>query len=266
MTETPVLYTKTGNIATLTLNRPEKLNAMDEALMAALERHLIDIESDHEVRAVILTGAGRGFCSGGDQTRERGNEGQERFFDGDLGGDVIERLNRCILRMQNLQKPIIGCINGVAVGAGCNLALATDLRIASDAAKFGEVFSRIGLVPDGGGTYFLPRIVGTAKALELIMLGDIIEAEEAHRIGLLNRVVPADQLAAETHKLAERLANGPTLAHGLAKTGVYQSQNMSLEDVLNMEARNQAVASRSEDRVEGAAAFREKRQPRFMGR
>ncbi len=154
----------------------------------------------------------------------------------------------------------------MAVGAGCNLALATDLRIASDAAKFGEVFSRIGLVPDGGGTYFLPRLVGTAKALELIMLGDIIEAEEAQRIGLLNRVVPADQLQAETQKLAERLGNGPTLAHGLAKTGVYQSMNMALEDVLNMEARNQAVAGRSEDRAEGATAFREKRPPRFIGR
>jgi 2-(1,2-epoxy-1,2-dihydrophenyl)acetyl-CoA isomerase len=168
--------------------------------------------------------------------------------------------------MQNLTKPIIGCINGVAVGAGCNLALATDIRIASDAARFGEVFSRIGLVPDGGGTYFLPRLVGTAKALELIMLGDIIEAEEAHRIGLVNRVVPADQLQVETHKLAERLANGPTLAHGLAKVGVYQSMNMSLEDTLNMEARNQGIAGRSQDRAEGAAAFREKRQPHFIGR
>ncbi len=266
MAETPVLYTKTGNVATLTLNRPDKLNAMNEALMGELERHLIDIESDSEVRAVILTGAGRGFCSGGDQTRDRTHEGSEKFFDGDLGGDVIERLNRCILRMQNLQKPIIGCINGVAVGAGCNLALATDLRIASDAAKFGEVFSRIGLVPDGGGTYFLPRLVGTAKALEMIMLGDILEAEEAHRIGLVNRVVPAEQLQTTTQELAERLGNGPTLAHGLAKTGVYQSMNMSLEDVLNMEARNQAVAGRSEDRVEGAAAFREKRPPRFIGR
>jgi 2-(1,2-epoxy-1,2-dihydrophenyl)acetyl-CoA isomerase len=266
MAEAPVLYTKTGNVATLTLNRPAKLNAMDEALMAELERHLIDMASDQEVRAVILTGAGRGFCSGGDQTRDRAKAIQGKFFDGDLGGDVIERLNRCILRMQHLPKPIIGCINGVAVGAGCNLALATDLRIASDAARFGEVFSRIGLVPDGGGTYFLPRLVGTAKALELIMLGDIIEAEEAYRLGLVNRVVPADQLQAATQQLAERLGNGPTLAHGLAKVGVYQSMHMSLEDVLNMEARNQAVVARSEDRAEGAAAFREKRQPRFIGR
>ena len=266
MAEASVLYTKSGNVATLTLNRPHKLNAMDETLMGELERYLIDIASDPEVRAVILTGAGRGFCSGGDQTRDRTHAGQETFFDGDLGGDLIERLNRCILRMQQLPKPIIGCINGVAVGAGCNLALATDLRIASAAATFGEVFSRIGLVPDGGGTYFLPRLVGTAKALELIMLGDMIDAEEAHRIGLVNHVVPADQLQAETQQLAERLGHGPTLAHGLAKTGVYQAMNMSLEDVLNMEARNQAIAGRSADRVEGAAAFREKRQPRFIGR
>ncbi len=262
----PVLYSKNGPVATLTLNRPEALNAMNEALVAELEHCLIQIEADPEVRAVVLTGAGRGFSSGGDQKRDRTNEGETKFFDGDLGGDVIERLNRCVVRMQNLPKPIIGCINGVAVGAGCNLALATDIRIASDAARFGEVFSRIGLVPDGGGTYFLPRLVGTAKALELIMLGDIIEAEDAHQIGLVNRVVPADQLQAETQKLAERLANGPTLAHGMAKLGVYQSMNMTLEDTLNMEARNQSVAGRSQDRVEGATAFQEKRQPNFIGR
>ncbi len=266
MADAPVLYEKRGNVATLTLNRPETLNAMNEAMMAELERCLIDIAADPEVRAVVLTGAGRGFSSGGDQKRERGAEGDQKFFDGDLGGNVVERLNRCVLRLQQLPKPVIGCINGVAVGAGCNLALATDLRIASDASRFGEVFSRIGLVPDGGGTYLLPRLVGTSKALELIMLGDIIDAEEALRIGLVNRVVPADQLAAETQQLAERLANGPTLAHGLAKTGVYQGMNMSLEDVLNMEARNQSVAGRSQDRQEGAAAFREKRQPNFIGR
>jgi 2-(1,2-epoxy-1,2-dihydrophenyl)acetyl-CoA isomerase len=266
MADAPVLYEKRGNVAILTLNRPDTLNAMNEAMMAELERCLIDIEADPEVRAVVLTGAGRGFSSGGDQKRERSAEGETKFFDGDLGGNVVERLNRCVLRLQQLPKPVIGCINGVAVGAGCNLALATDLRIASDASRFGEVFSRIGLVPDGGGTYLLPRLVGTAKALELIMLGDIIDAQEALRIGLVNKVVPADQLAAETQQLAERLANGPTLAHGLAKTGVYQAMNMSLEDVLNMEARNQAVAARSQDRQEGAAAFREKRQPHFIGR
>ena len=266
MSESPVLYRKDGNVVTLTLNRPEALNAMNEPLMAELERHLIDIESDAVARAVVLTGAGRGFCAGGDLKRDRMAEGQDRFFDGDPGGTVIERLNRCVLRMHNLPKPIIACINGVAVGAGCNLALATDLRLASDAARFGEVFSRIGLVPDGGGTYFLPRLVGTAKALEMIMLGDIIDAQEALRIGLVNRVVEADRLEAETRLLAERLATGPTLAHGLAKTGVYRAMNRPLEDVLNMEARNQSIASRSRDHVEGTAAFLEKRRPDFIGR
>src|SRR5262245_15360201 len=266
MADSPVLYHKHDSIVTLTLNRPETLNAMNEAMLAELEHLLIGLEADATVRAVILTGAGRAFSSGGDQKREREAEGQELFFDGDLGGGVIERLNRCVLRLQQLTKPVIGSINGVAVGAGCNIALATDLRIAADTARFGEVFARVGLVPDGGGTYFLPRLVGTAKAMELILLADIIEAQEALRIGLVNWVVPADQLPEETQKLAERLARGPTLAYGLAKTGLYQGLTMSLEDTLNMEARNQAIAARSQDRAEGAAAFRDKRQPRFIGR
>jgi 2-(1,2-epoxy-1,2-dihydrophenyl)acetyl-CoA isomerase len=243
MAESPVLYHKYDSIVTLTLNRPETLNAMNEAMMAELERLLIGLEADTTVRAVILTGAGRAFSSGGDQKRERDAEGTQLFFDGDLGGGVIERLNRCVLRLQRLAKPVIGCINGVAVGAGCNIALATDLRLASDAARFGEVFTRVGLVPDGGGTYFLPRLVGTAKAMELMLLAEIIDAQEALR-----------------------LAQGPTLAYGLVKTGLYQGLTMPIEDVLNMEARNQTTAARSQDRAEGVTAFREKRQPRFLGR
>jgi 2-(1,2-epoxy-1,2-dihydrophenyl)acetyl-CoA isomerase len=261
-----VLYDRRDSIVTLTLNRPETLNAMNEAMMGELERQLIQVAADTTVRAVVLTGMGRAFSSGGDQKRDRHTEGQQQFFDGDLGGSVIERLNRCILRLQQLPKPVIGCINGVAVGAGCNIALATDLRIAADTARFGEVFSLRGLVPDGGGTYFLPRLVGAAKAMELILLAEIIDAQEALRINLVNWVVPAAQLAAETQKLAERLAQGPTLAYGLAKTGLYQGLEMGLEEVLNLEARNQAIAGRSQDRAEGAAAFREKRPPRFIGR
>jgi 2-(1,2-epoxy-1,2-dihydrophenyl)acetyl-CoA isomerase len=226
----------------------------------------MEIEADTTVRAVILTGAGRAFSSGGDQKRDRQNEGQGLLFEGDLGGGVVERLNRCVLRLQRLARPVLGSINGVAVGAGCNLALATDLRLASDTARFGEVFARVGLVPDGGGTYLLPRLVGTAKAMELILLAEIIDAQEALRIGLVNWVVPAEALPAETQKLAERLAQGPTLAYGLAKTGLYQGLTMSLEDTLNLEARNQAIAARSQDRAEGAAAFQEKRPPRFCGR
>ena len=265
MADSPVLYDKRDSIVTLTLNRPATLNAMNEAMLAELERLLMAITADTTVRAVILTGAGRAFSSGGDQKREHDAEGQQPCFDGDLGGGVIERLNRCVLRLQRLAKPVIGSINGVAVGAGCNIALAADLRIASDAARFGEVFTRVGLVPDGGGTYFLPRLVGTAKAMELMLLADIIDAQEALRLGLVNWVVPADRLQDETQTLAERLAQGPTLAYGLVKAGLYQSLSMPLEDVLNMEARNQAIAARSQDRVEGLAAFREKRQPRFRG-
>ncbi len=266
MAESPVLYDKHNSIVTLTLNRPETLNAMNEAMMAELERLLIAVEVDTTVRAVVLTGTGRAFSSGGDQKRERHGEDVQSFFDGDLGGSVVERLNRCVLRLQRLAKPVIGSINGVAVGAGCNIALATDLRLAADTARFGEVFARIGLVPDGGGTYFLPRLVGTAKAMELVLLAEIIDAQEALRIGLVNWVVPADTLPEETQKLAQRLAEGPTLAYGLAKAGLYQGLTMSLEDTLNMEARNQAMVARSQDRAEGAAAFRDKRQPRFRGR
>jgi 2-(1,2-epoxy-1,2-dihydrophenyl)acetyl-CoA isomerase len=266
MADAPVLYDKHDSIVTLTLNRPETLNAMNVAMMADFERLLGDIETDNNVRAVVLTGAGRAFSSGGDQKRQQQTEGYEKLFDGDPGGTLIERLNRCVLRLQRLPKPVIGCINGVAVGAGCNLALATDLRIASEAARFGEVFTRVGLVPDGGGTYFLPRLVGTAKAMELIMLADIIEAQDALRAGLVNWVVPADKLSEETQKLATHLAQGPTMAYGLAKTGLYQGLQMSLEDVLNMEACHQAIAARTQDRAEGVAAFREKRPPRFIGR
>ncbi len=266
MAENPVLYHQHESIVTLTLHRPETLNAMNEAMLAELERVLMAVATDTTVRVVVLTGSGRAFSSGGDQKRERHAEGQQRFFEGDLGGTVIERLNRCVLRLQRLPKPVLGSINGVAVGAGCNLALATDLRVASEQARFGEVFTRIGLVPDGGGTYFLPRLVGTAKALELMLLADIIDAQEALRLGLVNWVVPAEQFQAETQRLAERLAQGPTLAYGLVKTGMYQGLTMSLEDVLNMEARNQHIAARSQDRSEGAAAFREKRPARFIGR
>lgn len=261
-----VLYHTHNHVATLTLNRPETLNAMNEPLMAAFERYLLAIEADPSVRVVVLTGMGRGFSSGGDQKRVRETEGQQLFFEGDAGGNLIERLNRCVLRLQRLPKPVIGAINGVAAGAGCNLALATDLRIAADTARFVEAFARVGLVPDAGGTYFLPRLVGTAKALELIMLADIIDAQEALRLGLVNWVVPAETLEAETAKLAERLANGPTVAYGLAKTAVYRGLEMTLEDVLNMETRNQTIAGRTQDRAEGVAAFRDKRPPRFQGR
>ena len=191
MTEDPVVYERRDGVVTLRLNRPETLNAMNEAMMAEFERLLPDIAADATVRVVVLTGTGRAFSSGGDQKRDRGQDAERKFFDGDLGGGVVERLHRCILQLQRLPKPVIASVNGVAVGAGCNLALAADLRIAADSARFGEVFSLRGLVPDGGGSYFLPRLVGVAKAMELVLLADIIDADEALRIGLVNWVKPA---------------------------------------------------------------------------
>src|SRR5438093_8720894 len=187
MTNGSVLYGRHDGIATLTLNRPETLNAMNEAMMGDIERILIELEADAAVRVVVLTGAGRAFSSGGDQ--KRSGESPPSFFEGDPGGALTERLNRCVLRMQRLQQPIVGSINGVAAGAGLNIALATDLRIAADSARFGEVFARVGLVPDGGGTYFLPRLVGTAKAMEVILLADLLLVPDAMRIELLNHVV-----------------------------------------------------------------------------
>ena len=213
MTDGPVVCERRDGVVTLRLNRPETLNAMNEAMMAEFERLLPQIAADATVRAVALTGTGRAFSSGGDQKRDRGQEAERKFFDGDLGGGVVERLHRCILHLQRMPKPVIASVNGVAVGAGCNLALAADLRI-----------------------------------------------------GLVNWVKPAHEWQAETDKLAERLAQGPTLAYGMAKSAVYQGLEMSLEDVLNVEARNQAIAGRSQDCAEGVAAFLEKRQPRFIGR
>ena len=221
--------------------------------------------ADTAARVVILTGAGRAFSSGGDQKRG-GVAVPPSFFAGDPGGALIERLNRCILRMQRLPKPIIGSINGVAAGAGMNIALATDLRIASDAARFGEVFARVGLVPDGGGTYFLPRLVGTAKAMELILLADIVDAQEALRIGLVNRVVPAEQLEQETLKLAERLAQGPTVAYGAVRRAVTHSAEHDFAESVAFEGEMMALTGRTRDHRHAVEAFVAKKKPTFEGR
>jgi len=265
----PVLYAQEDGVATITLNRPEARNAVTAGSFLELERLLIEIEADDLVRAVVITGAGRGFSAGADlkpQSEEERRRTMASAFPGDAGGDILERANRCILRMRNLPKPVIASVNGDAVGIGCSLALATDLRIASDAARLGVVFSRIGLGPDGGASLFLRELVGTARALELLFLGDLISADDALRLGLLNRVVPAAELDEVTGALARRLATGPTLAYGIAKQAVYESASLSLGNLLDLEARNQKIAGRSQDSGEGVSAFIEKRPPKFVGR
>jgi len=264
-----LLFERQGGVATLTLNRPEARNALTTGLFLEMERVLLEVEKDDAVRAVVLTGAGGSFSAGADLkpvSKEERRRSEAPSFPGDAGGDILERGNRCILRLRELAKPVLGSINGDAVGIGCSLALATDLRIASDAARFGVVFSRIGLAPDGGASHLLRELVGTAKALELLFTGDLIEAGEALRLGLVNRVVPPDDLADATRDLAERLARGPTLAYGAAKAAVHASADLPFEALLDFEARNQRVVSRSDDVKEGIRSFLERRKPEFRGR
>jgi 2-(1,2-epoxy-1,2-dihydrophenyl)acetyl-CoA isomerase len=267
-TEPALLFEKANGIATFRLNRPASRNALTTGMFLDMERLLIDVESDDEVRVVVITGTGRGFSSGADLKPESDAERErtrKSSFPGDQGGDILDRGNRCMLRLHRLPKPVIGSINGDAVGIGCSLALATDLRIASDTARLGVVFSRRGLGPDGGASYFLRTLVGPAKALELLYLGDLIDASEALQMGLVNRVVPEGELEKATFELAERLASGAPLAYRAAKAAVYEGAHLPLESVLDLEARNQKIVGRSRDVREGIKAFLEKRKPEFRG-
>ncbi|MGI9430749.1 MAG: enoyl-CoA hydratase/isomerase family protein [Myxococcota bacterium] len=264
-----LLFEKEGGVATFTLNRPASLNALTTGMFLDMERILIEVEADEEVRVVVFKGAGPGFSSGADlkpMTKEERQRTEAVSFPGDRGGDILDRANRCILRLRNLPKPVIASLHGNAVGIGCSLALAADLRVASESARLGVVFSRIGLAPDGGASYFLRDLVGTAKALELMFFGDLIPAKEALELGLVNRVVAPDELEGATSEWAGRLASGPTLAYGFAKAAAYQGADLSLESVLDLEARNQEIAGRSHDSKEGIRAFLEKRKPEFRGR
>ncbi|MGH2404938.1 MAG: enoyl-CoA hydratase-related protein [bacterium] len=247
-------------VLTITLNRPDVLNAINEQMTADLAEAMRVAERTPDVRCVVLTGTGRGFCSGQD-LRDRAGIGEISY-----GDSLRKRYNPVILRIRTIEKPVIAAVNGVAAGAGCNLALAADLRIASDRASFIEVFSRVGLIPDSGGTFTLPRLVGLAKAMELAWTADPIDAAEALRIGLVNRVVPHDELATVAHDLARRLSEGPTRAFGLTKRAFNYALNAPLDAALEYEAHMQEIAGHTHDHREGVTAFLEKRRPRFEGR
>jgi 2-(1,2-epoxy-1,2-dihydrophenyl)acetyl-CoA isomerase len=258
MAET-VLRDLANGALTLTLNRPDALNSfnveMKETLLAALK----EAARDKAVRVVLLTGAGRAFSAGQD-LKERQDPGAA-----DLGTELRLRYNPIIRAMRRLEKPVIGAINGVAAGAGISVALACDLRIASESASFIEVFGRVGLVPDTGSSWFLPRLVGYARAAEMSFTTDPVDAATAERIGLVNRVVPADQLMAEADALAGRLAKSAPIALALAKRALNRSLETTLEQALEFEAQLQAIAGRSKDYAEGVAAFVEKRPANFTG-
>lgn len=258
-----IIYTKENGIATITLNRPDKMNAFTPEMMDSMYRAVDDARKDDEIKVLVLTGTGRAFCSGADvkamaQRLRQPDQGQERKI------PEAERVSLYLL-FQKCEKPVIAAVNGVAVGGGLDLACACDIRIASDRARFAELFIRRGMIPAAGGTYFLPRLVGIDKALELIWTGDMVDAKEALRIGLVTMVVPHDELEHATLDLAEKLAKGPSRAIQMSKRVVYEGLDMDLETTLKHVAAAVKEITQTRDHEEGAKAFVEKREPVFRG-
>ncbi|MFZ5645838.1 MAG: enoyl-CoA hydratase/isomerase family protein [Bacillota bacterium] len=268
-----ILYTKVAGIAYITLNRPESFNAFSVDMLKGWASALLDAGADDEVNVIVVTGAGKAFCSGGDVKAMQAGKGFLHREDetGQLGPmdykkSLWDLIHRIPLILENLDKPVIASINGPATGAGLDMALMCDLRIASDQAKFAESYIRMALVPGDGGAFLLPRLVGLPKALELLWTGDIIDAEEALRIGLVNRVVPAGQLEQATVEMARRLAQGPQLAIRMIKRLVYQGLKSDLRTALDTVSSHMAIITGTEDHKEAAKAFFEKRKPCFKGR
>jgi 2-(1,2-epoxy-1,2-dihydrophenyl)acetyl-CoA isomerase len=257
-----LLETTEGGIAWLKLNRPDRLNAFSPAMLEALGEALPRLASDAEVGAIVVTGAGRGFCAGGDvKTMEsRATQGFEERVEG------LRRMHQLPMLLHTIPKVVIAMVNGPAVGAGLGLALACDLRIAGRSARFGTGFAGVGYSGDFGGSWTLTRLVGTAKARELYFLGDVIDSAAAASLGLVNRVVEDDVLHRETTTLARRIADGPRVAYGYMKRNLFAAETEPFSAVLEMEAVHQARTAMTEDHREASKAFVEKRRPIFKGR
>jgi enoyl-CoA hydratase/carnithine racemase len=257
-----IQVTEAEGIATITLNRPDKLNAFVGHMRRDLAEALEHAGSDRNTRVVIITGAGRAFCAGGDIAfmAELMQRRDAEEFSRILGAG-----RRVILAIRQMTKPVIAAINGPASGAGCNLALACDLRIAANTATFSQSFAKVGLHPDWGGTYFLPRLVTPNKACEMFFLGESIDANEAAQLGIVNRVVAPEELESATIELAQRLRAAPPIALAAAKHAVYMSQAAELDEMLRYETEAQLRCFESDDGHEGIHAFLEKREPKFTG-
>jgi 2-(1,2-epoxy-1,2-dihydrophenyl)acetyl-CoA isomerase len=254
-------FTKKDGIATITFNRPEKLNAVTEAMRTEVHRIATELRSDDDAKVLILTGAGEAFSSGADASELTAD------YSGPIEPHILKRpLGWWALPVRYFPKPTIAAIPGIAAGTTFSLALACDFRIASEKARFSMVFVKRGLVPDNGATYYLPRMIGTSKALEMMLLGDTIDAAQAEKLGLVNKVVPHQDLMKTTMELARRIAGGPSVAIDLIKKGVYKGVTGDLEGQLDFETLAQRICFQTEDFKEGITSFLEKRPPRFKGR
>ncbi len=275
MSNETIIYKKDGGVATITMNRPDRKNAFNMQLMNELWAALEDASEDDGVRVVVLTGAGGAFCSGADFRYREVREGKipleeaeeiRPILDEMKAGKPVNRVTQIVMALQKMSKPTIGMVGGDAVGLGFDLALACDMRVGSPAARFMVGFTRIGLPPDTGTAWFLPRICGVPKALEIILTGDFVEAEEAAKLGILNHLVPEAELEAETMKLARKLAKGPPIAHRFDKLLVYNGLETDLEGSLAQSFTSITVGLFTQDHNEGVRAFLEKREPNFKGK
>ncbi len=254
-----LLVEKKGSILLLTLNRPEALNAFSADMISGLTEEIQKAGKDDSVNCIVLSGAGRAFSAGGDVKTMGVASGAQVY-------EHIGRLNECIVAIQNVEKPVVSVVHGFVAGAGFNLALACDFILAAEETAFVLSFSKVGLISDGGGLYFLPRLLGMQKAKELLFLADPIKVEEAERLGIVNRTVPLEQLQDEAISFAMRLAQGPTKSYASMKKILHESVNKSLEDVLELERLTQTLMIETHDHQEGISAFKEKRQPVFKGK
>lgn len=255
-----ILYDVQDGVATITLNRPATLNAFTSEMIGETIDAFKQCAGDEKVRCAVITGAGRGFSSGQDLKEVQGRAG-----DFSISEHLRQGYNRLISGMVALEKPVIGAVNGVAAGAGCSVALACDLRIASEKASFIEVFSKIGLIPDSGSTWLLPRLIGYARAFEMAIMAEPVPADKALNWGLVNQVAPSEQLGEMVRAWALRLAAGPTRAFGLTKRAMMRGWQLSLAEALDYEAMVQEAAAQTADNREGVMAFLEKREPEFQG-
>lgn len=260
MNQEAVLYEVQDNVATITLNRPDKLNAFNRAMTQGLLQALKAASRDDSVRVIVLTGAGRAFSAGQDLTELKASH------DISLREHLEQGFNRIVSQMRRLEKPIVGAINGPTAGAAVGIALATDIRIASETANFISAFIRIGLVPDTGVSWSLIHLLGPTKALELMLTGDPLDAQQALALGLVNQVVSPEELPAAVKRWVDPLASGPTRAYGLTKRIFNKALTASLEEVMTYEAMLQDVAAATEDHAEGVHAFLEKRKAQFKGK